>query len=230
MVKLSSPGKMPCKSWSLQAVETCPGARVTGATLPDLVRAGYNVNIGDLVPACQGCYATDGNYRFPKVKAIRIHNMQDWKRVDWEDDMVAAIGKDPYFRWLDSGDIYSSRLARKIYQVIKRTPGTKHWLPTRQFKFIKFQPVLKSIQALPNAVVRRSSDSIHGHTVRGISSTIFDPRGRAPAGAYVCPAYTRGGKCGDCRACWDKTVRVVAYPQHGRKMAAVNSQIIASTN
>ena len=36
--------------------------------------------------------------------------------------------------------------------------------------------------------------------------------------AFVCGAYSRDGKCGDCRACWDKNVKVVAYPAHGRRM------------
>ena len=49
MLKLSKASKMPCRSWSLQALDTCPGSRDKS---------------GELVPACSGCYATDGNYRF----------------------------------------------------------------------------------------------------------------------------------------------------------------------
>ena len=29
-----------------------------------------------------------------------------------------------------------------------------------------------------------------------------------------CKAYTRGNQCGDCRACWDKTVKNVSYKKH----------------
>ena len=84
MIKLSTPSKMPCKSWSLQAIDTCPGS--------------IDPSTGGLVPACQGCYATDGNYRFPNVKAPRIHNREDWKRTEWVSDMVEAIKNDPFFR------------------------------------------------------------------------------------------------------------------------------------
>lgn len=211
MVKLSKASKMPCKSWSLEAITTCPGSRGTN---------------GELVPACQGCYATAGNYRFPNVKAPRQHNKQDWKRKAWVNDMVRAISADPFFRWFDSGDVYSVGLARKIHDVIARTPGTKHWLPTRSYKYEKVNKVLELINFLDHAVVRKSSDGIHGETLPGHSSTIFDPAHGAPAGAYVCPAYARQGKCGDCRACWDKSIDVIAYPQHGRNMAAANARLL----
>ena len=41
-----------------------------------------------------------------------------------------------------------------------------------------------------------------------------------PTAAFMCGAYERDGKCGDCRACWDKNVKVVAYPAHGMSMMA----------
>jgi hypothetical protein len=99
-IRLSKAGKMPCRSWSLQALTTCPGS------------------IGDkgtLVDACKGCYATGGNYRFPSVKQPRESNQKDWKRTDWVSDMVAELDNDRYFRWFDSGDVYSLKLAEKIF-------------------------------------------------------------------------------------------------------------------
>ncbi len=172
--KLSKPGKMPCKSWSLEAVETCPGSR--GAD-------------GDLVDACKGCYATTGNYRFRNVRAVREHNREDWKRDGWADAMVDAIGNDPFFRWFDSGDVYDVRLARKMLDVMKRTPGTMHWIPTRMHKFAKFRPVLEAMADLPNVTVRLSSDSITGetltHNVAGaVTSTIIPDATCLPDGAY----------------------------------------------
>ena len=212
-LRLSKAGKMPCPSWSLQAIDTCPGS------------IGED---GELVAACSGCYATDGNYRFPNVKAPRIHNREDWKRPEFEDDMVAALSKEDYFRWFDSGDMYSLALAKKLYRIMKRSPHCRFWLPTRMHKFDKFRPIINKMNRLKNVTVRRSSDDINGGRVRGISSTIFDANHPSQAGnAFVCPAYSRDGKCGDCRACWDSSIPVIAYPQHGRKMAKVNRDIIA---
>lgn len=210
--KLSKPGKMPCKTWSLQAIDTCPGARKPG---------------GGLVDACAGCYATDGNYRFKVVKATRAHNREDWKRDDWADAMVAAIEGDSHFRWFDSGDVYSVKLAWKIHEVMERTPDTKHWLPTRMHKFQKFSKVLDAMQSLPNVAVRYSSDAIDGRIIDGeLTSTIVptaDPEAWPACAKNValCEAGQRNGKCGDCRACWDKRVQVIAYPQHGRAMKRV---------
>ena len=208
---LSITSKLGCRSWSLQAFDTCPGARASDGTVAEV---------------CEGCYARGGNYRFPAVKAVRERNRDDWQASDWTDRMVEAIGSDPYFRWFDSGDAYALPLLRKIAEVIRRTPNTRHWLPTRMHKFPKFRPMLRVIAAMPNAVVRVSHDDVKrtGWTVQrdplaaGIlqSAVIADPT--VPTNAAVCGAYERDGKCGECRVCWAKAVPAVAYPAHGRKM------------
>ena len=77
-VKLSITSKLDgIRSWSLNALDTCPGSIESP---------------GVLVDACKGCYATTGNYRFPNVKAPRNHNKLDWQRMNWVDDMVQALG------------------------------------------------------------------------------------------------------------------------------------------
>ena len=207
MIKLSKAGKMPCRSWSLQAIDTCPAS--IGSD-------------GELVDACKGCYATTGNYRFPNVKKPREHNREDWQRDSWVDDMVAELDNDRYFRWFDSGDMYHIKLARKILEVMKRTPWVRHWLPTRMHKFAKFAPVIQEMNSLPNVVVRLSSDSVIGETIPGANtSTIIPTPEQATAEMTVCEAYSRDGKCGPCRKCWDKDTAVIAYPAHGREMIKV---------
>ena len=205
--KLSAASKMPCKSWSLPAWKTCPGARKAD---------------GSAVDACDGCYALQGRYLFGAVKAVREHNMADWQNSDWTAAMVKAIGRSKYFRWFDSGDIYTPELARKILEVVRQTPGCQHWIPTRAYKDTSILPILWRIHDEPNAVVRMSSDSVKGETIAHISdtnSTIlqsaedFQPR----KGAALCRSYDRGGKCGPCRACWSDKVETIYYPLHGKK-------------
>jgi hypothetical protein len=212
--KLSKASKMPCRSWSLQALDTCPAS--IGAD-------------GELVDACKGCYATDGNYRFSNVKAPRLHNREDWKQTDWVDAMVAELDNDRYFRWFDSGDMYSLKLAEKIYAVMVATPWTRHWLPTRMHKFAKFADILAKMEALPNVVVRLSSDSINGDIIAGnTTSTIIPTISHRKPKMTICEAYERDGKCATCRACWDKDVEVVAYVAHGRKMAKQIKDLITT--
>tara|TARA_B100002019_G_C21073881_1_gene500386 strand:- start:105 stop:773 length:669 start_codon:yes stop_codon:yes gene_type:complete len=203
--KLSKASKMPCRSWSLEALTTCPASKDSN---------------GELVPACKGCYATTGNYRFPNVKAPRLHNQSDWKKDDWVSVMVAELDNDRYFRWFDSGDMYDIRLAKKILAVMRQTPWVKHWLPTRMHKFDKFQSVIEQMQQLPNVVVRLSSDGVQGEIVPDApnTSTIIPTISHKLDNMTLCQAYEREGKCGTCRACWDKTISVVAYPAHGAKM------------
>jgi hypothetical protein len=212
--KLSKASKMPCRSWSLQALDTCPASIGTD---------------GELVDACKGCYATDGNYRFSNVKAPRLHNREDWQQADWVDAMVAELDNDRYFRWFDSGDMYSLKLAEKIYAVMVATPWTRHWLPTRMHKFAKFADILAKMEALPNVVVRLSSDSINGDIIAGnTTSTIIPTISHRKPKMTICEAYEREGKCATCRACWDKDVEVVAYVAHGRKMAKQIKDLITT--
>jgi hypothetical protein len=207
MLKLSKASKMPCKSWSLEALVTCPASKNKD---------------GSLVDACKGCYATTGNYRFPNVKAPRAHNKEDWKRESFVSEFIQELDTERYFRWFDSGDMYDLRLANKILEIMQATPWVNHWLPTRMHKFSKFAEVIAQMESLPNVVVRKSSDSVTGGVIEGLTtSTIAPDAASAPEGAKVCEAYTRGGKCGTCRLCWSKDVAIVAYPAHGAKMLKV---------
>lgn len=208
MVKISVTSKLDgIKSWSLQALETCPASK--------------NAD-GSLVDACKGCYATTGNYNYPNVKAPRAHNREDWQRLEWVDDMVQALQDSRYFRWFDSGDMYTIGLAEKILEVMQRTPWCKHWLPTRMHKFPKFRGVLTEMQALDNVMVRFSSDSVTGQFIKGLHGSVIVPTiDDVTPKMQACEAYQHGGKCNGCRACWDKSVPLIAYPAHGVKMAKV---------
>lgn len=208
MVKISVTSKLDgIKSWSLQALDTCPASK--------------NAD-GSLVDACKGCYATTGNYNYPNVKAPRAHNREDWQRLEWVDDMVQALQDSRYFRWFDSGDMYTIGLAEKILEVMQRTPWIKHWLPTRMHKFPKFRGVLTEMQALDNVMVRFSSDSVTGQFIDGLHGSVIVPTiDDVTPKMQACEAYQHGGKCNGCRACWDKSVPLIAYPAHGVKMAKV---------
>jgi len=208
MIKISVTSKLDgIRSWSLQALDTCPGS----ISSP-----------GVLVDACKGCYATTGNYRYPNVKAPRISNQSDWQRMGWVSDMVEALQNDRYFRWFDSGDMYTLGLAEKMLEVMRMTPWCSHWLPTRMHKFPKFSIVLQNMAALPNVSVRFSSDSVNGQFTKGLhGSVIVADSTQHTKGMTLCRAYENAGKCSGCRACWDKKVKVIAYPAHGQKMQKV---------
>ena len=211
-MKISKVGKLNSRSWSLEALETCPASKGSD---------------GELVPACKGCYAVGGNYRFKNVKEARSHNKKDWKRSEWVADMVEELDYDRYFRWFDSGDMYSLALAEKMYEICKATPWTKHWIPTRMHKFKKFRDVIDRLNALDNVVVRLSSDGINGEIIEDsqYSSTII-PFIDSVTVATICNAPLQDGKCKKCRLCWDKSTKVIAYAGHGAKMKKQQRELI----
>ena len=224
---LSKASKMPCQSWSLEAFNTCAGAIDSD---------------GNEVDACKGCYARGGNYRFPNVAAVRIFNKQDWKRDAWCDDMVQALDNDRYFRWFDSGDMYSLGLAFKILEVMQRTPWCKHWLPTREAKVVKDYKT-KYGEIPSNLCIRVSATMIGDKPIKGYNNTSTVHRKGSEVFGKECLAYRTNidsrvltelqytefkkldkpnkakskidiGHCGDCRACWSKEVNNISYPLH----------------
>lgn len=226
LVRLSKVSKLGVYSWSLQALNTCPASIKSS---------------GELVDACKGCYAAFGMYNYANVKAPREYNRWAWKQENFVSEFVEILNAShKYFRWLDSGDLYSLALAEKVYEIMKATPETKHWLPTRMHKFAKFKDVLNRMAALPNVVVRLSSDSVMGERVElpigldiDTSSTIipeqyvegfekFDK-------TFICKAYYQEGKCKTCRACYDKGVETVAYVGHGKVLKSIQAKRIALT-
>ena len=198
-LKISKTSKMPCPSWSLEALTTCAGAR--------------NKN-GTIVDACEICYARKNFYRMKPTINARQYNKQDWKRDAWVSDMVNYLNIFNLFRWFDGGDIYTVPLGEKIYQVCKLTPHCSHWIPSRAYKFSKFNEIFKKLKALPNVMVRFSSDSIQGEYTKGLHGSTIIPDPYFKTDAFVCKAYSRDGKCGTCRACWNKDIPLIAYPIH----------------
>ena len=213
---LSNPAKMPSFAWGIP-IEYC----VTGTKLAQIEGT-----------ICNKCYAGKGCYVFPVVRAMYEKRYQAIELPEWVDYMAELITQkyknkkeeDRYHRWFDSGDCYHRDLAIKICEVMLRTPDTKHWFPTRMHKFDKFKDVLYDISILPNVVLRVSSDSVTGECLDSyLCSSVIVPWAGFPTSlpSVECDAYKRGGKCGDCRACWSKDVKIVSYPYHGVSKAKV---------
>lgn len=225
LVRLSKVGKLGVYSWSLQALNTCPASIKSN---------------GELVDSCKGCYAAFGMYNYANVKAPREYNKWAWQQDNFVSEFAEILNAShKYFRWLDSGDLYSLALAEKVYEIMKATPETKHWLPTRMHKFAKFKDVLNRMAELPNVVVRLSSDSVMGDLVNkpeglniGTSSTIIPEQQLSDfeeKGQFICKAYYQEGKCKTCRACYDKNVETIAYVGHGKVLKSIQAKRIALT-
>ena len=128
------------------------------------------------------------------------------KHPDWIEAMVALISGHEYFRWHDSGDIQSVEHLKRIFEVCKRTPDTKHWMPTREARFLR----LMDPDIIPsNLIIRMSSHMIDQGPV-----TFWPWTSTVSSVTKTCPAQDQGNKCMDCRACWDRKVANVTYPKH----------------
>jgi hypothetical protein len=187
---LSAPSKMPGPAFNLPARACLTGAKL--AQVPGSV--------------CHGCYALKGRYRFPNVQKALYRRLEGLTAETWIEDMVTLIKGHDWFRWHDSGDIQSVEHLKNIFEVCKRTPLTRHWMPTREARFLK----LMDPDIVPtNLIIRFSSHMIDQGPVKfwPWTSTVSSK-------SKTCPAQDQGNKCMDCRACWDRNTPNVTYPKH----------------
>ena len=187
---LSKPSKMPGWAYGLPAKECKTGSKlvkVEGST-------------------CHGCYALKGCYVFKVVQEAQYRRLASVKHELWTAAMALLINskKSKYFRWHDSGDVQDEEHLLKIFAVCKLTPSVKHWMPTLEAWVKRFLPLKPHnlIIRFSAPMVDQEAPSSWPHTSTVVTS------GR------TCPAPTQDNECKDCRACWDPSVKNVAYGQH----------------
>lgn len=182
---------------------------------------------------CSGCYALTDWYRSwrPLLEghARRYRGLRDPRWVDALVTMISARCREPdnYFRWHDSGDLQGVWHLENIAAVCRRTPDVHHWLPTREYGYVS--RFLAAGNAIPdNLTIRLSAHMIDaepvvppelaGIPVSTVSTVSLIGTGFQIVegkGSVECRAVeTRDNKCGACRACWDRRVVNVTYPQH----------------
>jgi len=182
--------KMPGLSYSLPAWECQTGAKLR------------------LVPTspCFGCYALKGNYtRYPAIKAAQYVRLKSLEDQRWIAAMVAQVIRQKFFRWHDAGDVQSHEHMAKILEVARLTPDTQHWMPTQE------RPYLPDPAAVPaNMIIRLSGAKVDGAAPKAWehTSTVVTDK------SETCRSGSQGGKCLDCRACWNKDIKNISYGKH----------------
>jgi len=201
---LTSTSKMPCKSYSLPT-EAC----ITGFKMSKIEGS-----------ICSKCYANNGFYRMYEnnIKPAQFSRLDSITGEFWVSGMVSHIGKDPYFRWHDSGDLQNLEHFEKIVAVCMETLLTMHWLPTREYGIIKAFIAKHGKNSIPKNLVVRLSAMYPDRPVQIPASlqnvpgiTASNVHTKTPMGS-PCKAPKQNGACLDCRECW--TDSVISYELH----------------
>lgn len=197
---LSSPGKMPCYSFSIPATECHVGKRL-------------NKIKGSV---CSVCYALKGRYSFPNVKNALANRFKKLNNKYWVEaiSFILNYRKEKYFRWHDSGDLQSVEHLHKICQIAINCPQCKFWLPTREYKFVK--QYIEAGNIIPNNLcIRLSSLMIDGPPpVQLANSLNIQVSGVSKNQDFSCPAPYQNNQCQKCRSCWDKQIFNINYKKH----------------
>ena len=190
---LSKPSKMPGPAFNLPASQC-----ITGSKLVDVLNS-----------TCSGCYALKGRYRFKNVQAALNRRLEKLHDPRWIESMVTLIDNGPVFRWHDSGDVQSVQHLKNIFEVCKRTPGTRHWLPTREARFLRLMDPDVVPENLKIVLSDHMNDQEKPPTWWPYTSGVTTSHDQV-----TCPASSQGNKCLDCRKCWDRGTKRVIYGKH----------------
>ena len=195
---LSDTSKMPGSSYGLPTASCKTGARL--AQIEGTV--------------CSKCYAKRGFYltfahSVLPAQQRRLASIDD---PQWVEAMVKALETESWFRWFDSGDLQSLQMLRNIAEVARRTPNVRHWLATRERRFVS--AYLKESDIPDNLVIRVSATwpDIPVKEIAGVQCA--NVHKNSPPVGFECVAPKQHGKCDTCRACWDKNVQTVSYLEH----------------
>ena len=198
---LSKPSKMPGWAYGLPAKECKTGSK--------LVKVKGSV--------CEGCYALKGMYRFKPVQEAQYRRLASLSSPLWVGAMALLINskKSKEFRWHDSGDVQDEQHLLKIFAVCKLTPEVKHWMPTREAWVKAFLPLCPK-----NLVIRFSAPMVDQsrHKLpkdwKNTSTVASNLYKTFTSEGHFCPAPKQNNECGDCRACWDATIKTIKYGKH----------------
>lgn len=193
---LGAPSKMPCRSWDIPAQE-CK----TGAKLAEIEGS-----------ICSKCYVKKGFFNIPRNQSILYKRLDAIYKPYWKYAMKVAIqqtNETGYFRFFSAGDLQSIHHLKDIIWICEQLPNIKAWMPTKELKIVS--DYVKSGGKIPdNLTIRLSGFMIDGPapSVKGfVTSTVVREN-------QTCLAPSQGGKCLDCRKCWDGNVQNVSYKLH----------------
>ena len=203
---LSTPSKMPCHSYNLPAIKCKVGSKlvdVKGST-------------------CYECYAMKGRYNFNTVQNAMNIRFESINKPLWKEYITMEIllkEKSGYFRWHDSGDLQDDLHLSNIVDIATYLPDVKFWLPTREYKMVDTYP-----KEMPkNLVIRQSAHMIDSYkevSKKDTSSIVITDEivltKFNKSDISVCHATRKDSthKCDECRACWDSSIKTIAYLKH----------------
>jgi hypothetical protein len=192
---LSFTSKMPCPSWGISAIRCRTGQRLAQV----------------LGTTCHDCYALKGRYIFPNVQRKLEERYEGLFHSLWTPAMLHLFSYfcARYFRLFDSGDLQGVNHLKNILTIARNVPDVQMWLPTREYEVV--QACADEIP--PNLTIRVSAHQVDAEPPSWwpTTSTVTHVQ---ETGNRICPAPDQDGRCGECRECWDRSVKNVAYRLH----------------
>ena len=218
---LGNPSKMPGMSYGLPAGKASwfpEFAKKLNLPIPPK----YGCSMGGKFVSnpktpCYKCYANErGNYTYNDLKHGQLLRLNGTYHPLWAEAMIFMIDRyidpaDPYFRWLDSGDIPHMKFLWDILEIAKALPHVNFWLPTQErVKLLE----LVGREIPDNLCIRVSNSLVDNHKNNYDCWDEVTSSSVSTTGDHTCPSEQFDNTCGDCRMCWDRQNEHTIYKIH----------------
>jgi len=129
-------------------------------------------------------------------------------------DMLCELDRHPkakYVRIHVSGDFYDVDYTERWRRIIAARPDIKFYALTRSWRISELKTKLEELRALPNCVIRASTDEQTGPPPEGwleggIEKTYTE-------GGILCPYFDKGIQCDKCLLCY-KGTKAIYFKEH----------------
>ena len=172
-------------------------------------------------PCAKGCYARNGNYKYPSVMKSHAENFAAYVEspTNYFDtvDKYIKKHKTEYFRWHGAGDIVDETYLKGMVKVAKNNPDTHFLAYTKQFEIVnkyldKGYRFPKNLKVLfSNWDKNFNISNPYGRPMTFVKFKNAELTPELPVkGATVCP-----GSCENCKKCWElRKGQSVIFNQH----------------
>ncbi len=193
----------PCLSFPIE--NTCISTSVRMNNPDHVCTYCYGKQVGIRLNMPTAIKSRKENYRI-----YREENETFWKQLQgW---ILYNEVKTNFFRYFVVGDIPDEHFLFNANEIAEMFPKIPFWIPTLKTGFLKRFLEKEEHELASNLIIRLSSPLVNEIDPIRFEWKSMTYTGKQPKGSYRCPSSDQDDECRDCWACWNKKVKLIAYP------------------
>lgn len=193
----------PCLSFPIE--KTCLSTSVKMSNPEHICTYCYGKQAESRLNFPTGIKSRKENYRIYTEEKFFWRQLQGW--------ILLNENKTHFFRYFVVGDIPDEHFLMEANKLAMLFPKIPFWVPTLKAGYVKrFLESIEEEDIAENFLIRLSSPTVNEANPIDVPWKSMTYTEKPPKGAYRCPSSDQDDECRDCWACWNKKIKLIAYP------------------